>query len=120
MDKIRRRILAAGAAAAATAALPRAFANRRAKRELASSTKEAPFVSSIQEAGSGFPLMLLPGGGLNATILLHRQPALQRHRGVQGTVAASQRTCATPRAASPPALSRSTPRGIPTPTTSSV
>ena len=33
-----------------------------------------------EEAGSGFPLMLLPGGGLNFDhSLLRRQLALQRH-----------------------------------------
>ena len=32
------------------------------------STKKAPFASTIEEAGSGFPLLLIAGGGLNSTI----------------------------------------------------
>jgi hypothetical protein len=55
MGLTRRIILAAGAAAAATAALPRAFAqqDRRAKGELGSSTKKAPFASGMRRLGPG-------------------------------------------------------------------
>ena len=72
-----------------------------------------------EEAGSGFPLLLIPGGGLNSTIAgLKAAPSLQRDRGVQGRVPLHRaRTCATPTAASRPARSRSTGRGTPTPTT---
>ena len=68
MDKIRRKILAAGAAAAATAALPRAFAQQASKEGTGKFYEKGPVRIFYQEAGSGFPLMLLPGGGLNATI----------------------------------------------------
>jgi len=51
MGLTRRTILAAGAAAAATAALPRAFAQQESKGELASSTIKAPFVSTMRRPG---------------------------------------------------------------------
>ena len=68
-----------------------------------------------EEAGSGFPLLLIAGGGLNSTIsgLDPRRP-LTRSRSSRESTAASHRTCATPMAASPPARSRSTGRGMPT------
>jgi len=41
----------------------------------------------FEEAGSGFPLLLIAGGGLNDDFRHHRQlSALQRDRGVQGGV----------------------------------
>ena len=81
--------------------------------------EKGPVRIHYEEAGSGFPLLLIAGGGLNSTIAgFTAQLALQPDRGVQGTsTAASRRTCATPTAASPPARSRSTGRGMPTPTT---
>src|SRR5438067_5763085 len=68
MDKIRRKILAAGAAAAATAALPRAFAQQASKGGTGKFYEKGSVRIFYEEAGSGFPLMLLPGGGLNSTI----------------------------------------------------
>jgi pimeloyl-ACP methyl ester carboxylesterase len=67
MGSTRRTILAAGAAVAATTAVPRVFAQQP-------SNKTGKFYERgsvriyYEEAGSGFPLMLLPGGGLNSTI----------------------------------------------------
>ena len=69
MDPIRRTILATGAAATAMAAAPRVFAQQTGQeQQLSPSTKKAPFASTIEEAGSGFPLLLIAGGGLNSTI----------------------------------------------------
>ena len=48
MGLTRRTILAAGAAAAATAAVPRVSAQNRAKEELASSTSVALFASTTR------------------------------------------------------------------------
>ena len=62
-DPTRRNILTAGAAAAAMTAMPRAFAQQPGKFY-----EKGPVRIRYEEAGSGFPLMLLPGGGLNATI----------------------------------------------------
>jgi len=68
MDRTRRTILAAGAAAAATAAVPRVFAEQSTKRGTGRFYERGPVRIYFEEAGSGFPLLLLPGGGLNSTI----------------------------------------------------
>jgi len=68
MDRIRRTILAAGAAAAATAAVPHVFAQQSSKRGTGKFYERGPVRIYFEEAGSGFPLLLLPGGGLNSTI----------------------------------------------------
>jgi pimeloyl-ACP methyl ester carboxylesterase len=68
MGLTRRTILAAGAAAAATAALPRAFAQQASNGGTGKFYEKGSARIYYEEAGSGFPLMLLPGGGLNSTI----------------------------------------------------
>jgi pimeloyl-ACP methyl ester carboxylesterase len=70
MDSIKRRtILKAGAAATAMAAAPRAFAQQTGKGGTAMPFYQKGSVRiHYQEAGSGFPLLLIPGGGLNSTI----------------------------------------------------
>ncbi len=80
--------------------------------------EKGPVRIHYEEAGSGFPLLLIAGGGLNSTIsgLTTAVPST-RSRSSRESTAASRRTCATPTAASPPARSRSTGRGIPIPTT---
>src|SRR5687767_12862771 len=74
MDPKRRKLLKAGAAATAMAAAPRVFAQQTGQGGAALSFYEkGPVKIRYQEAGSGFPLMLIPGGGLNSTIAgLHR------------------------------------------------
>ena len=67
MGSTRRTVLAAGAVAAATAAVPRVFAQQPAKGT-GKFYERGPVRIYYEEAGSGFPLMLLPGGGLNASI----------------------------------------------------
>src|SRR5258705_11977648 len=66
MDSTRRAILSAGVAAAAAAAVPRLFAQQTGNR--GKFYERGPVRIYYEEAGSGFPLLLLPGGGLNATI----------------------------------------------------
>src|SRR6266849_5786327 len=68
MGSTRRTILAAGAAAAATAAVPRVFAQQAARGGAGKFYEKGSVRIYYEEAGSGFPLMLLPGGGLNSTI----------------------------------------------------
>ena len=63
MGSTRRTILAAGAAAAATAAVPRALAQGTGPFY-----KKGPVSIHFEETGSGFPLLLIAGGGLNSTI----------------------------------------------------
>src|SRR3989440_4315090 len=67
MDPIRRKILAAGAAA--MAASPRVFGQQTGQGGAAMSFYEkGPVRIHYEEAGSGFPLLLIAGGGLNSTM----------------------------------------------------
>jgi pimeloyl-ACP methyl ester carboxylesterase len=66
MDSTRRTVLKAGVAAAAAAAVPRIFAQQAGNA--GKFYEKGPVRIYYEEAGSGFPLLLLPGGGLNATI----------------------------------------------------
>ena len=69
VDPMRRKILKTGATAAAMAAAPGVFAQQAGQR---GSTKsfyvKGPVRIHFEETGSGFPLLLIAGGGLNSTI----------------------------------------------------
>jgi pimeloyl-ACP methyl ester carboxylesterase len=67
MDPIRRNILATGAVATAIAAAPQVFAQQAGQGAARFYEKGAVRIH-FQEAGSGFPLLLIAGGGLNSTI----------------------------------------------------
>ena len=69
MDPIRRKILTTGAAATAMAAAPRVFAQQNGQGGGAISFYEkGPVKIHYEEYGSGFPLLLIAGGGLNSVI----------------------------------------------------
>jgi pimeloyl-ACP methyl ester carboxylesterase len=68
MDPIRRNILATGAAAAATAAAPRVFAQQAGQGGTFKFYEKGNVRIRYQEVGSGFPLLATPGGGLNSRI----------------------------------------------------
>ena len=69
VDPIRRKILKMGAAATVMAAAPRAFAQQTGQGGVAMSFYEkGPVRIRYQEVGSGFPLLLIAGGGLNSAI----------------------------------------------------
>ena len=69
MGSNRRTILTTGAAATAIAVVPRALAQQGGQGGGATSFYEKGAVRiHFEEAGSGFPLLLIPGGGLNSTI----------------------------------------------------
>jgi pimeloyl-ACP methyl ester carboxylesterase len=69
MDKIRRTILTTGAAVTAMAAAPRLFAQQTEQGGVTMGVFEKGAVRiHFEEAGSGFPLLLIAGGGLNSTI----------------------------------------------------
>src|ERR1700704_1963791 len=68
MDPIRRNILAAGAAAAATVAAPRVFAQQAGQGGNFKFYEKGNVRIRYQEVGSGFPLLATPGGGLNSRI----------------------------------------------------
>src|SRR5258706_7695229 len=66
MGSTRRTILRTGAAATAMAAAQRVFAQKGGAA--GSFYEKGPVRIYYEEAGSGFPLLLLPGGGLNSTV----------------------------------------------------
>jgi pimeloyl-ACP methyl ester carboxylesterase len=69
IDPIRRNILATGAAATAVAAASRVFAQQTEQGGDAGRFYERGGVRiHFEEAGSGFPLLLIAGGGLNSTL----------------------------------------------------
>ena len=75
MDPIRRKILAVGAAATAMTAAPRVFSQQTGQGGSGSFFERGPVRIHYEEFGSGFPLLLIPGGGLNSTIAaLSRMP----------------------------------------------
>src|SRR5437879_30966 len=91
MDLIRRKILATGAAAAAMAAVRRVFGQQTGKGVGAMSFYEkGPVRIHYEEAGSGFPLLLIAGGGLNSTIAGLKNPfdAIGEFKGEYRCVAA--------------------------------
>src|SRR5690349_15959452 len=65
MDSVRRNILATGAAATAVAVAPHAFAQQGAAMSF---YEKGPVRIRYEESGSGFPLLVIAGGGLNSTI----------------------------------------------------
>ncbi len=69
VDPTRRKILKTGAAATVMAAAGGVFAKQTGQRGAAMSFYEkGPVRIRYQEVGSGFPLLLIAGGGLNSTI----------------------------------------------------
>src|SRR5262245_51659496 len=69
MSPTRRKMLAAGAAATAVAAARRVLAQQPGQGGAAMSFYEkGPVRIHYEETGSGFPLLLIAGGGLNSTI----------------------------------------------------
>ena len=75
MDHIRRKILKTGAAAAAMAAAPKVLAEQTGRGGAAMSFYErGPVRIHYEEAGAGFPLLCIAGGGLNSTIAALANP----------------------------------------------
>src|SRR4051812_33615491 len=68
MDPIRRNILKTGAAVTAMAAAPSVFGAQTGKGGTMSFYEKGRVRIHYEVAGSGFPLLLIPGGGLNSTI----------------------------------------------------
>ena len=95
MDPIRRKILVTGAAAAAMATAPRVLAQQTGQGGAAMSFYEkGPVRIHYEEAGSGFPLLLIAGGGLNSTIAgLNRGPfnPIEEFKGEYRCIAADLR-----------------------------
>jgi pimeloyl-ACP methyl ester carboxylesterase len=73
LNSIRRALLKMGAAATAMAAAPRVFAQQSGPQGAAKGVSMSFYERGdvrihFEEAGSGFPLLLIAGGGLNSTI----------------------------------------------------
>ncbi len=68
INKIRRTILATGAAVTAMAAAPRVFAQAGPGGITTAFFQKGPVRIHYETAGSGFPLLLIAGGGLNSTM----------------------------------------------------
>lgn len=67
VNRTRRKILAAGAAATAAAAAPSVFARQTGQGGSSASFYEKGAVRiHYEETGSGFPLLIIAGGGLNS------------------------------------------------------
>jgi pimeloyl-ACP methyl ester carboxylesterase len=97
MGSTRRTILATGAAATAMAAAQRVFAQQTGKGGAVGPFYEkGPVRIHYQEAGSGFPLLLVAGGGLNATISFFAQGspfnAIEEFKGEYRCIASDLRT----------------------------
>src|SRR5262249_23043655 len=67
-DRTRRNILTTGAAAAATAATSRVLAQQNREGAAMSFYEKGPVRIHFEEKGSGFPLLMIAGGGLNSAI----------------------------------------------------
>jgi pimeloyl-ACP methyl ester carboxylesterase len=72
MDPIRRKMITTGAAATAVAATPRALA-QSAGTATSKFYERGKVRIRYEEQGSGLPLMLIAGGGLNSSIELLRR-----------------------------------------------
>src|SRR5262249_47949523 len=66
IDRNRRNILKTGAVATAIAAAPRVFAQQTSQG--GRFYEKGAVRIHFEEAGSGFPLLIIAGGGLNSTI----------------------------------------------------
>jgi pimeloyl-ACP methyl ester carboxylesterase len=94
VDPIRRKILKTGVAVTAMAAAPRVFAQQNAQGTAAGPFYvKGPVRIHYEEFGSGFPLMLIAGGGLNSTIAGLSNPfnAIEEFKGEYRCIAADLR-----------------------------
>src|SRR5713226_2722334 len=111
MDSTRRDILATGAAATAMAAAPRLFAQQTGHGGAAMSFYEKGSVRiHYEETGSGFPLLLIAGGGLNATISFFTQGspfnAIEEFKGEYRCIASDLRTATSGQSSGPLEIDR--------------
>src|SRR5437879_3956835 len=109
MDLIRRKILATGAAATAMAAVRRVFGQQTGKGGVAMSFYEkGPVRIHYEEAGSGFPLLLIAGGGLNSTIAGLTNPfnSIEEFKGEYRCIAADLRNANTGQSSGPLEIDR--------------
>ena len=109
MDPIRRKMLKTGAAATVIAAAPRVLAQQAGQRGASASVYEkGPVRIHYQETGSGFPLLLIAGGGLNSTIAGLTNPfnAIDEFKGEYRCVASDLRNANTGQSSGPLEIDR--------------
>lgn len=92
MDPMRRKIVATGVAATAMAAVPGVFAQQAGAGGTSFYEKGAVRIR-YQEWGSGFPLLLISGGGLNSSIAGLNNPfnSIDEFKGQYHVIAADLR-----------------------------
>jgi pimeloyl-ACP methyl ester carboxylesterase len=103
MDPTRRKILATGAAMTAMAAAPRVFGEQTGPFYQKSSVR-----IHYEEFGSGFPLLLIAGGGLNSVISGLRNPfdAIEEYKSEYRCIAADLRNANPGQSAGPLEIDR--------------
>jgi len=109
MDPIRRKILKTGAAATVIAAAPRVLAQQAGQGGAGMSFYEkGPVRIHYEETGSGFPLLLIAGGGLNSTIAGLTNPfnAIQEFKGEYRCIASDLRNANTGQSSGPLEIDR--------------
>jgi pimeloyl-ACP methyl ester carboxylesterase len=109
MDPIRRKLLKTGAAATAMAAAPRMFAQQTGQGGTGLSFYDrGPVRIHYQQSGSGFPLLLIAGGGLNSTISALDNPfnPIPEFKGEYRCIASDLRNANTGRSAGPLEIDR--------------
>ena len=107
MRLTRRTVLTAGAAAAAAAAAPGIFAQQSNKTG-GKFYERGPVRIYYEETGSGFPLLLIPGGGLNSTIAALANPfnAIEEFKSEYRCIAADLRNAPSGQSAGPVEVDR--------------
>ena len=109
VDRTRRKILKTGAAATVMAAAPRVLAQQAGRGGTdASSYERGPVRIHYEVTGSGFPLMLIAGGGLNSTISGLTNPfnAIEEFKGEYRCIAADLRNANSGRSSGPIEIDR--------------
>ena len=109
MDPIRRKILKTGATATVMAAAPRVLAQQTGQGGAAVSFYEkGPVRIHYEEAGAGFPLLLIAGGGLNSTIAGLTNPfnAIEEFKGEYRCIASDLRNANTGQSSGPLEIDR--------------
>ena len=127
IDPSRRSVLASGAATAAASAVPQVFAQAQPAGAVAGLPagarvgfhEKGNVRIRYAEIGSGFPLLATPGGGLNSRIAVWARAVINIPEEFKNDFRVILWTSVMPRAASPPARSRSTTPGVRSPMTSS-
>lgn len=103
MDPIRRRILKGAAAATVVASAPRVLAQQAGQGAAMSFFEKGSVRIHYEEAGSGFPLLLIAGGGLDSTIARLTNPfdAIGEFKSEYRCIACDVRTTTSGRSSGP-------------------